>query len=84
MGNSTECVFWYVVSVAFFFKFYHRNKEMEVVCFEAKAPVLISSVPLQWYLDSMRRVLPRGSDFCMERYSGRNLWYRRFREQCPV
>lgn len=84
MDNSVECAFWYVGSVAFFTSVYHRNKEMKVVCFEAKLPVFISSVPLQWYLDSVCRVLPRGYDFCMEGYSGRNLWYRRFGEQCPV
>lgn len=44
-----------------------RNKEVKVVCLEAKLPV-----PLEWYLDSMCKVQPRGYDFWMEQYSGRN------------
>lgn len=64
--------------------FCHRNKEMKVVCFEAKLPLLISFVPLQHHLVSVCSMLPRGCNFDAERYSGRNLWYRRFNEQCLV
>lgn len=52
MDNSIERVFWYVVSVAFFFFYFFLswNKEMKVVGFEAKLPMLISTVLLQWCL----------------------------------
>jgi len=54
--------------------------EMEVVCFK---PNYLCLYLLCHYLDSTCRVLARG-DFHVERYSGRNLWYSKFREQCPV